>query len=173
MILVFIWVQELRYQIGAFQWITKWSWPIVKMSITTAVYLRRGPSGPNPKPTGPRGRSTGPTPCPAGQGLRWLGPGLGWHVSTSVHKEGSEAQRPWRPRWVADHPRGWLAGRPFALNQPCQVGGDSPLPLYKPPLWLKSQHPTLHVKVRFSSSSIGEALSGVESWVEHSLELWK
>jgi hypothetical protein len=30
-----------------------------------------------------------------------------------------------------------------------------------------------HVKIHFSSSSTSEALSGVESGVEHSLELWK
>jgi hypothetical protein len=55
-ILVFLWFQELRYQLREFQWITKWSWPNVKMSITTWVYLRRGPSGPNPRQSGPKGR---------------------------------------------------------------------------------------------------------------------
>jgi hypothetical protein len=47
-------------------------------------YLTCGPSG-------PRGRLTGPTPWPTGHGLSQLGPGLDWHISTSVHKEGSEA----------------------------------------------------------------------------------
>jgi hypothetical protein len=133
MILVFIWFQEFRYQIGAFQWIIKWRWPNVKMSITTGVYLTRGPSGPNPRPSGPRGRPASPTPWLASQGLSRLDLRLGWHVSTSVHNEGSEAWRRWRPRGVADQPHGWSVGHPFALNQPCQVGGDSPLPLYNPP----------------------------------------
>jgi hypothetical protein len=56
MILVFIWFQEHMYQIGAFQGMIKWSWPNVKIIITTRVYLTRGPSGPDPKPSGPRGR---------------------------------------------------------------------------------------------------------------------
>jgi hypothetical protein len=133
MILVFIWFQELRYQLGAFQWITLWSWPNVEMSITMGVYLTHGPSGPNPRPGGPRGRPTGPTPWLTGQCLTWLSLELGWHVSTLVQKEGSVAWRRWRSKGVDGRPRGWPAGRPFAPGRPCQVGGDSPLPLYKPP----------------------------------------
>jgi hypothetical protein len=35
---------------------------------------------------------------------------------------------------VAGRPHAWPAGRPFAPNRPFQVGGDSPLPLYKTPM---------------------------------------
>jgi hypothetical protein len=132
MILMFIWFKELRYQIGAFQWITKWSWQNLKMSITMGVYLTCRAGGPNPRLSGPRGQPVGPTPWLVSQGLSRLGPGLGWDVSMLVHKEGSETWRWWRPRGVAGRPHGWPVSRPFARNRPCQVGGGSTLPLYKP-----------------------------------------
>jgi hypothetical protein len=62
----------------------------------------------------------------------------------------------------------------YQLNQV----GDPSLDPYKYPLpvEIKATHSTCSsplVKLQFSSSSIGEALSGVESRVEHSLELQK
>jgi hypothetical protein len=56
MILVFIWFQEHRYQIGSFQGMTKWSWSNVKIDITMGVYLTHGPSGLDPRLSEPRGR---------------------------------------------------------------------------------------------------------------------
>jgi hypothetical protein len=96
-ILVFIWFQKLRYQIGASQWITKWSWPNVKIIITTGVYLTRGPSGPDPRPTG--------------QGSRRFGPSLGCHASTRVGEAWVSGESRWRPLHTADRPRR-LAARP-------------------------------------------------------------
>jgi hypothetical protein len=72
----------LRYQIGAFQGMTKWSWPNVKIIVTTGVHLTCGPSGPDPRPSGPRGRPTDPSPWPVSQGLRRYGLSLGCHAST-------------------------------------------------------------------------------------------
>jgi hypothetical protein len=46
---------------------------------------------------------------------------------------------------VSGRPRGWPIDHPFAPNRACQVGGDSPLPLYKRPLQLKTQQHTLLV----------------------------
>jgi hypothetical protein len=115
-------------------------------------------------------------PAKWGQGAGW--PARVWVssardlVDTSLHRftrndprsEGSGGQEE------------WPASSPFAPNQPCQVGGGSPLPLYRPPYGWRLSSSTLHVvlhlqRFQFSSSSTGEGLSGVESRVEHSLEL--
>jgi hypothetical protein len=154
---VFIWFQELRYQIGAFQWITKWSWPNVKMSITAGVYLTRGPSGPNPRPSGPRG-------LPAGQDLSRFSPGLSWHVSTLIHKKASES---------------WRGGREVGrltihlLQTDLAKSVETPLcPYISPPMAKDStRHSTCcppHVKVQFNSSSTGEAQPRVESSIRSS-----
>jgi hypothetical protein len=144
------------YQIRAFQGMTKWSWPSVKIIITTGVYLTRGPSGPDPGPSGPRGR-------PTGQGLRWFGLSLGCHAST----RGGEAR-------VGGGHFTRSIGHHLALNWPLQVGGGH-IHANKYHLAVKVDTPHIFcssplVKV-FSSSSAGEALSGVKSRVESSLEL--
>jgi hypothetical protein len=118
---VFIWFQELRYQIVAFQGITKWSWPNVKIIITVGVYLTCGPTRTDPRPSGPRGQ-------PAGR------PGF-----DVVRLE------PWLPRvytrrspsrWRALHqPAGYMAWSPNHYpvpNWPLQVSGGSIHP-YKYP----------------------------------------
>jgi hypothetical protein len=104
MILVFIWFQELRYQIRVFQGMTKWSWPNVKIIITAGVYLTRGPSALDPRLSRLRG-------WPVGQGLTQFGPSLGCHASTrgGEGQVSGESQR--RPLDPAGRPRG-LAVRP-------------------------------------------------------------
>jgi hypothetical protein len=109
---VFIWFQELRYQIRAFLGMTKWSWPNVKIIITTEVYSISGPTGPNPSPNWPRGRPTSPTPWLADQVLSWFVPWLCGHVSTREEEGQDGGSRSTR-----------LAG---------QVGGAPPQP-YKYP----------------------------------------
>jgi hypothetical protein len=102
---------------------TKWSWPNVKIIITTGVYLTRGPSRIDPWPSGPRGQPTSPTSWPTGQGLRRFGPSLSCHTST----RGGEALVGGESRW-----------RPLHLvpNWPLQVGGG-PIHPYKYPLIVK------------------------------------
>jgi hypothetical protein len=132
------------------------------MSITTGVYLTRGPSGPNPGQVGPRG------------GRPWFEsaqPGI-WLTHLYIGSQGSiqglkavEAERSGRPET-------WMISRPSISSKP------SPLPRYKPPMAKDSTTYSACssplVKVQFSSSSCAdEAPSGVESRVEHSLELRK
>jgi hypothetical protein len=154
MILMFIWFKELRYQIGAFQWITKWSWQNLKMSITMGVYLTRRVGGPNPRLRGPRDQPVGPTPWPVSQGLSQLGPGLGWDVSTLVHMDGRSAVH--------------------LLQTDLARLVETPLYPYISPAMAEDSttHTTCSsplVNVQFSSA--GEALSRVKSRVKHSLEL--
>jgi hypothetical protein len=133
---MFIWFQELRYQIGAFQGMTKWSWLNFKIIITTGVYLTRGPSGLDLRLSGPRGRSAGPTHSLASQGLRWFGLSLGCHVST----RGGEG---WVGGGRSTRPNGhvaWPPGLHLAPNQPIQVGGG-PIHPYKYPLMVKVDTP--------------------------------
>jgi hypothetical protein len=136
MILVFIWFHELRYQIWAFQGMTKWSWPNVKIIITTGVYLTRGPGGPDPRLRRQRCRPAGPTPWLVDQVLRWFGPILGCHASTW----GGEARiGGGRSTRLASHVP-WLVGHHLAPNQPLQVGGG-PVHPDKYPLMVKVEIP--------------------------------
>jgi hypothetical protein len=123
---VFIWFQELRYQIGAFQEMTKWSWPNVKIIITTGVYLTRVPSGPNPRPNRPRGRLAGRPGFKVVRAETWLP-----HVYTR------RRSLSWWRQSVEAAPLGrlsmWLgrpAGHHVAPNWPLQVGGG-PIHTYK------------------------------------------
>jgi hypothetical protein len=121
---VYIWFQKLRYQIGAFQGMTKWSWQNVKIIITTGVYLTRGPSSPDPRPSGPRGWL-------AGQGLRWFTPSLGCHTSTwggEARVSGGHSTQP--------------LGHHMVPNRPIQVSGG-PIHPYKYPPHGESRHTTL------------------------------
>jgi hypothetical protein len=122
---------------------------------------------------------------------KWAKPQAKW-AQGSAGRPNSLADR---PGFELARPRTWLthlyvgsqgrihglkaveAGRPFAPSRPCQVGGDSPYPYISPPTAEESTtHTTCSsppVKVWFGSSSTCEALSEVESRVEHSLELQK
>jgi hypothetical protein len=106
-ILVFIWFQELRYQMGAFHWITKWSWTNVKMSTTTGVYLTHGPSGQNPRPSGPRSR-----PARDWDGSAWdlVDMSLHWFTRKDPRLEGGGGREEW--------PVGHVDGRPSICSKP-------------------------------------------------------
>jgi hypothetical protein len=165
MIILSIWFQELRYQIGAFQGMTKWSWPTVKIIFTTGVYLTCGPSGPDPRLSGSRGR-------PA----RVWGSSAGALVATRLHKEEKaklveKVSGGWSTR-PAIHVA-WMPALHLAPNRPLQAS-EGPIHPYKLPPHGESHFVVLHMqRLWFSSSSAGEALSGVESRVESLLELQK
>jgi hypothetical protein len=123
-ILVFIWFQELSYQIGAFQGITKWSWPNVKIITTTGVYFTRGPSGPNPRPSRPRGRPASQLNSFTSQpGFEAVRPEPWFHASTwgGGARVGRESQ--WRPLHPVARPCGLAARQHIAPNRPLHVGG--------------------------------------------------
>jgi hypothetical protein len=66
--------------------------------------------GLDPRPSGPRGQPAGPTPSPVGQALRWFGPGLDGHITTSVHKEYPRLEvGGGREKWLVGHVDGWPA----------------------------------------------------------------
>jgi hypothetical protein len=68
--------------------------------------------GLDPKPSGPRGRPVGPTPWPAGQALRWFGPGLDGHITMLVQREYPRLE-------VGGGHEKWLVRHPSALNRLC------------------------------------------------------
>jgi hypothetical protein len=123
---MFIWFQELRYQIGAFQGMTKWSWPNDKIIITTRVYLTHGPSGPNPSLNG------------GYMVLSRFSPRLRGHVSTREEEgQGSGSRSTWPAAHVARP-----AGRHLATYRLGQVGGAPPWPYkYPPPVEIRIHTP--------------------------------
>jgi hypothetical protein len=162
---MFIWFKELRYQIGAFQWITKWSWQNLKMSITMGVYLTRRAGGPNPRLSGPRGQPVGPTPWLVSQGLSRPGT---WLRCLYVGSQG----RIWDLKVVEAE----RSGRPAVHLLETDLARLVEAPLYPYISPAMAEDSTTHttcssplVNVLFSSAS--EALSRVKSWVKHSLEL--
>jgi hypothetical protein len=88
-----------------------------------------------------------------------------------------EAKRSgWSATWMVDRPSICLAVDLLQTNLAMSVG--TPLCPYISPATaeVSRTHSTCSsplVKVQFSSSSVGEVVSGVKSRVEHSLELWK
>jgi hypothetical protein len=140
---VFIWFQELRYQTGAFQGMTKWSWPNIKIISTTRVYSTRGPSGPDPRLSGPDRRLSGPG---AGLQAQLLGRparvsgGLAWaFITTCLHEEKPKSVDGAPPGRPASHVV-WPPDHHLAPNRPLQVGGG-PIHPYKYPLMVKVDTP--------------------------------
>jgi hypothetical protein len=90
------------------------------------VYLTRGPSGPNSRPSGPRGR---PAKVWVSSPEDLVDTSLHQFTGTFPRLDGGGG----REEWSVDHVDVQPDGRPFAPNQPCHVGGESPLPLYISP----------------------------------------
>jgi hypothetical protein len=135
--------------------------------------LTHGPSGPDRRMSGPRGWPTSTTHWPACQGLRRFSPSLGFHASIQGGEARVSGGRSTRSAGHVACP----AGHHLEPNRHLQVGGG-PIQPYKYPLMVKVNMPHSFcnpplVTFQFSSSSAGEALSGVESWVKSLLELWK
>jgi hypothetical protein len=144
---------------------TKWSWLNVKIIITTSLYLTRGPSGLDPRLSGPRG-----------QPVRvWGGSGRAL-VATCLHaEEKAESVEATPPGWSTM----WL-GRPASTWRQNELSSLVVVPFspINTPSRVKLTHHThfvvLHMwRIWFSSSSAGEALSGVESRVKSLLKLQK
>jgi hypothetical protein len=97
---------------------------------------------------------------------------LHWFTRKDPRLEGGRG----REEWLAGHVDG--RSTVHLLQTDLAKSVETPLyPYISPPTAKDSTTQTtcssLLVNVRFSSSSVGKALSGVESRVEHSLELQK
>jgi hypothetical protein len=139
------------------------------MSNTMVVYLTRGLSGPNPRPSGPKGQLAQLLSRPA---RVWVGSARDL-VETSLRRftrkdlrlEGGGGREEW--------PVGHMDGRPIVhlLQTDLAKSVETPLcPYMSPPMTEDSTHSTCSsplVKVQFSIST-GEALSRVESSI-HSI----
>jgi hypothetical protein len=120
-----------------------------------------------PLTSGPRGWPADQTPCPAGPPLQPL---IGWLQGDTLQEtvEGnpklkvSGGRTPWRASHLARP-----AGHDLACYRLNQVGNPPWTPINTPiPVEIKATHTTSIpplVKVQFSSSSTGKALSRVES----------
>jgi hypothetical protein len=90
------------------------------------VYLTRGPSG-------PRGRPDGPNSLASQLGFESVQPGT-WLTRLNIGSQGRIQSLKAVEGKKSGRPVTWMANGPsICSNRPCQVGGDSPLPLYKPP----------------------------------------
>jgi hypothetical protein len=127
--------------------------------------------GPNHKSKGPKGRPAGPTPWLVGHTLSRFRPRLGGYAPKAVYKSIQCLKvSADHEEWSAGHVDGCPAVHHLQIDSIKSV--EAPLDLYIRILTLEFR--THHLeRFQFSSRSTGEALSGVESQVESSLELQK
>jgi hypothetical protein len=127
MILVSIRFQEHRYQIGAFQEITRTFGILPKIVSLQKYLLHVDHVGPNHKSKGPKGWPAGRPHIESVQAETW------WLRSYIGSQEHPMPESRWKLGGVGGMPHGWPPGHPSPPNQLNQVGGSFPRPLYKGP----------------------------------------